>query len=88
MAALERRLQILLDENRYSKIADEAERTGRSIAAIIREAIDARLAADEHRRRVAARRLLQMASAPNSESAEDWEDMKAAWEDELAGRLP
>lgn len=88
MAALEHRLQILLDEDRYSTIAGEAERTGRSIAAIIRDAIDARIDTDEQRRRVAARRLLEMASTPTDEPGEDWEDMKAAWEDELAGRIP
>ncbi len=34
------RIQILLDEARYQKVAREAERRGRSIAAVIREAID------------------------------------------------
>lgn len=40
MATLER-LQ-LLDEERYSRLAEEAKRIDRSVLAIIREAIDAR----------------------------------------------
>lgn len=41
MAVMERRLQLLLDEERYRRVADEAERSGRSVAPVIREAVDA-----------------------------------------------
>jgi hypothetical protein len=37
---LEHRLQILLDDDRYQKVASEARRRGVSIAAVIREALD------------------------------------------------
>ena len=42
MSVLERRLQILLDGARYERLAREAEATGHSVAAIVREAIDLR----------------------------------------------
>lgn len=44
MSLLERRLQLLLDQERYARVAGEAERSGRSVAAVIREAIDVRFA--------------------------------------------
>lgn len=49
---LDRRVQVHLDDARYQKIAREAKRRGRSIAAVIREAID-RLPADERPRSAA-----------------------------------
>ena len=45
---LDHRLQILLDEGRYRKVAREAERRSLSVAAVIREAID-QLPADSRR---------------------------------------
>lgn len=41
--AMTHRLQILLDEDRYQRVAAEAERKRLSIAAVIRDAIDAAL---------------------------------------------
>lgn len=57
MHMLDRRVQILLDEVRYQKVAHEAERRRKSIAAIIREAID-QLPTEEERRRAAIDRIL------------------------------
>ena len=37
---LEHRLQILLDDGRYRKVAQESQRRGVSMAAVIRDAID------------------------------------------------
>jgi hypothetical protein len=54
---LDRRLQILLDEERYEKVSRAAARRGVSIASIIREAID-RLPVDADRRRAAIDRIL------------------------------
>ncbi len=45
MHMLDHRVQILLDDERYQKVAREAKRRGVSIAAVIREALD-RLPAD------------------------------------------
>ena len=41
MCMMDHRLQILLDEHRYQRVAGEASRRGVSIAALVREAIDA-----------------------------------------------
>ena len=54
---LDHRLQILLDEARYEKLAGEARRRGVSVAAVIRDAID-RLPMDDKRRRAAVARIL------------------------------
>ena len=40
MRMLNRRMQLLLDEERYTKVASEAKRRGVSAAEVIRDAID------------------------------------------------
>jgi len=55
---LDRRLQVLLDEDRYRRIATLATARGVSVAAIVREAIDRGLPAEPHRRSRAARVIL------------------------------
>jgi hypothetical protein len=54
---LDRRVQILLDEERYQKVAREARRRGVSIAAVIRDALD-QLPADAEVRRSAVDAIL------------------------------
>ncbi|MDO5504326.1 MAG: hypothetical protein Q4G67_14260 [Actinomycetia bacterium] len=54
MSIMGRRLQLLLDQARYEDVAAEAERSGRSVAAVIREAIDLRFEATRDERRAAA----------------------------------
>ena len=46
MSGLERRVQLLLDADRYERIAAEAKRTGHSVNAVIRDAIDLSLPSD------------------------------------------
>lgn len=40
MSILERRVQLLLDQEQYDRLAHEANRSGRSVNAVIRQAID------------------------------------------------
>ena len=40
MHMLSRRVQLLLDEERYERLEAAAQRSGRSVAAVIRDAID------------------------------------------------
>lgn len=54
----DRRLQLLLDEERYRRVAELAGQRGTSVAAVIREAIDRGLPSPDRRRRAAARRVL------------------------------
>jgi hypothetical protein len=56
--SLERRLQILLDDERHRRLVAVAEERGVSVAAIVREAIDRGLPASDGRRRAAGQRLL------------------------------
>ncbi|WP_219415846.1 ribbon-helix-helix protein, CopG family [Pseudonocardia nigra] len=78
---LDRRLQILLDEQRYQRVAALAAARGISVGAVVREAIDRGLTATPNRRATAARRLLDAAPMPASAP----EDLRAELE-ELRGR--
>lgn len=76
MSVLERRLQILIDNERYALLENEASSRGASVATVVREAIDAHFATDAGRRATAAQSLL--GSSPTSEEPEpDWAQSKA-----------
>jgi hypothetical protein len=82
MHMLDRRLQILLDDARYRRVATEAEQRGVSVAAVIREAIDRALPASAPKRTAAARRILE---APDMPVPDDPSALRAELE-ELRGR--
>ncbi|MGI8946838.1 MAG: hypothetical protein ACR2FV_02430 [Ornithinimicrobium sp.] len=79
MSVMEKRLQLLLDQERYDLVAGEAERSGRSVAAVIREAIDSRFAdADaEARRAEAGRQFLALTQRPTVQDGQSGEDIAA-----------
>jgi len=54
MHMLDRRLQLLLDADRYRKVEREARRRGTSVAAVIRSAIDQIPSSEDWERRRAA----------------------------------
>jgi hypothetical protein len=58
---LDQRLQILLDDERYQKVARQAKRRGVSIAAVIRAALD-QLPSDAEVRRIAIDAILSAES--------------------------
>lgn len=70
LMALEHRLQILLDEERHSRITAVARRRGVSVATVVREAIDRGLATPAGRRQAASRRLLDAADMDVPDVAE------------------
>lgn len=72
MATLTRRLQVLLDEERYARLERAAALRGAPIATLVREAIDRLFASKESDRRAAGQRLLNAPPMP----VEDWEEMK------------
>ncbi|MEX2554457.1 MAG: antitoxin [Actinomycetota bacterium] len=78
---LERRLQILLDEERYRRVADQARRRGVSVARVIREAIDASIPGTGSKRSAAARRILEAQPMPVPEVAALRDEL-----DDLRGR--
>lgn len=79
MSTLERRLHVLIDEERHARLAEEARRTGRSVGEIVRSAID--LHFDEERdqaRRAAAARFLLATADTGEGPGETWEEMLEA----------
>lgn len=69
---MSRRLQILLDEERYERVAAIATVRQISVAAVIRDAIDRSLAEpDDRRRAAAARDILNAAPMEVPERVED-----------------
>jgi hypothetical protein len=81
MHMLSHRLQLLLDEDRYQRVASLARQRKISVAAVIREAIDHGLPATPQRRGSAAKRILVSEPMQVGEP----EDL-AAEIDELRGR--
>lgn len=63
MLNLDRRVQLMLDEARYRRIAQEAARRQVSVASVIREAID-RLPEQAARRRDAIAQILAAEAMP------------------------
>lgn len=83
---MERRLQLLLDQARYERVETEAKRSGRSVAAVIREAIDLRFDDGAELRKAALNRLL--ASTETAVGVEpEWTETKALMDAELAEKL-
>lgn len=77
MSILERRLQILIDNERYALLENEATRRGASVATVVREAIDAHFGSDANLRMAGASALLDASAAP-TENEPEWADSKAS----------
>jgi hypothetical protein len=58
MSMLDRRLQVLIDEERWSRLEREAARRRVSVSVLVREAIDERYPSDTERRRAALSAIL------------------------------
>ncbi len=86
MSAMEKRLQLLLDKDRYERVEAEARSSGRSVAAVIREAIDLRFDDGAESRAAAARRLLELTAEVDGIEP-DWAETKAAIEDDIDLKL-
>ncbi len=71
MHMFERRLQILLDEARYRRLAAAAGARKTSVAAVVRDAIDQALPVDLDRKRRAADELLAAEPIPVPETVEE-----------------
>jgi hypothetical protein len=68
---LERRLQILLDDARYRRVAAAARERKTSVAAVIREAIDQALPVDLERKRAAWVEIKKAEPMPVPETVEE-----------------
>ena len=87
MSLMERRLQILLDNERYERISNEAERSGRSVASVIREAIDLCFPTGDTARIASAGSLLSLTAEPAPGRGEGPDELKKLYEDELDRNL-
>jgi hypothetical protein len=72
MGTMTRRLQILVDDQRYAVLERESQRTGRPVAELIRDAIDGHYGVDLESRRAAYERVLAAEPMP----VDDWDVMK------------
>jgi predicted DNA-binding protein len=81
MLMLERRLQILIDEDRHRRISAVARERGVPVSVVVREAIDRGIPDPEGRRSSAARRILEAGDMPVPEPDELKREL-----DQLRGR--
>ena len=72
MCMFSERTQVLLSPEQSARLKRIAQRDGRSVGSVIREAVDSFVEAEPDRRQRALKRLLAM-NAP----VEDWDVMKA-----------
>ena len=82
MCMYERRLQILLDDARYRRVAAAAKARKTSVAAVIRDAIDQALPVDLDAKEKAWRELLEAEPIP---LPDDPADLKREIEETLYG---
>ena len=84
MCMFERRLQILIDEPRYRRLAAAARERRQSVSAVIRDAIDFALPADLARKRAAWEEIKK---AKPMDVPETVEELKAELEELHSGGL-
>ena len=80
MCMLTRRLQILLDERQYTRLAAYARERNLSVGAAVRVAIDAAIPSARDERRAAARRVLTaqaMSVPPPNELRQELDELRA-----------
>jgi hypothetical protein len=88
MATLDRRVQILLDPAQYAALEHEASVHNRSVASLIREAVDERLNRSKKTRVEALERLFARADAQPPGAPIDWDEEKESFEREFLKDLP
>lgn len=79
MSVMERRLQLLLDQGRYARVEAEARRSGRSVSAVIRAAIDVYFEPGAVARQEAAARFLALTEDVEGPEP-DWAETKSLLE--------
>ena len=88
MHMLKRRLQILVDDERFERLAQESERTGAPVGELVRRAIDHEFPAQGPDRAAAAHRLLAMEPPPGDGPEPNWEDQKREMLDSPTRKWP
>jgi len=70
LMSLTRRLQVLVDEERHAALEREAARSGKSVGAVVRSALDEHLGLERPEARGAGARLLSAPPSPVGEPEE------------------
>jgi hypothetical protein len=78
MHMLNRRLQVLVDDARFERLAEESKRSGAPVGELVRRAIDREFpgAGPGAERERAGRELLAMPPPPGDGPEPNWEDQK------------
>jgi hypothetical protein len=73
MSMLDRRLQVLIDDDRWSRLESEAKRRGVTVAVLVREAIDERFPGGARERRTALQAILdaELMAVPEPDELHD-----------------
>ncbi len=82
---MERRLQLLLDRERYARVEAEAQRSGHSVSAVIRHAIDVAYPGEFDVRVDALNALLELGRSSSDEPEEAWASIKESFDADIAG---
>lgn len=90
MHMLNRRLQVLVDDERYERLTRESERVGAPVGELVRRAIDHEFpGVGQHAERErAGEELLEMPPPPGQGPEPDWEDQKREMLDAPASKWP
>lgn len=90
MHMLNRRLQILVDDERFERLARESDRIGAPVGELVRRAIDREFPPLERNaeRERAGRDLLAMAPPPGEGPEPDWEEQKRELRDSPTRKWP
>ena len=81
--SLTRRLQVLLDEDQHARLAERAATEGRSVGALVREAIDLAWVAPDTRKQQALDQIFSAARMP----VPDPEHLRLELDEARAGRF-
>lgn len=87
---LNRRLQVLVDDERFERLARESERIGAPVGELVRRAIDHEFPGiGQHAERErAGRELLEIPPPPGIGPEPDWEDQKSEMLDARMRKWP
>lgn len=77
MSMLDRRLQVLIDQDRWSRLERESGRRGVPVAVLVREAIDQRFPGDAEQRRHALQAVLDAEPMAVPDAADLIEELRA-----------
>lgn len=86
MSALERRVQLLIDEGRYARLLHAAHSEGISVNAAIRNAVDFMYPEVDVRRQEAIAEFLSLANSPESQEVPEFD--RRELETEISNDLP